>query len=385
MEKGIEKGKTTKKPKILFVIADVAAGHKSGAEAVHQAIEAIAPGQYNVKTIDLFKLADVQPFNSLDTFHTLVSQNRWFEKFLDFWMWLTTSILPFYEIFYYYMQWKMLEDARSIIAAEKPDLVVSVHPFASMLLRGIKSKYPETSYKTATVITDLATFYRGWGDLKAEQVFVPTNEGIERVISFGVAPDKISGPVFPIKPGISNFREKDTVMAELGFSPKRKTVLITGGGLGLKSMLKVINDLVMDTDLQLIIIAGKLSFFRQQLEMRYKNIERVKVFGFVSNIQDYFNVADVIITKPGPATILEAELFNKQVILTRKIGWQETGNITYALQNPNFHYIGERWQQLKTMIDKLWDSSAAKNVKIERRRFDEAQIIAKKLLSLINK
>lgn len=384
MEKTQTQSAKASKTNILFVIADVAAGHRSGAEALARAIEKLEPSKYNIKIIDLFKLADIQPFNSLDTFHTLVSQNRWFEKFLDFWMWLTTVVQPFYQVFYLYFQWKMLAECRRIIAAEKPDLVISVHPFASMILNGIKARYPETAYKTATVITDLATFYRGWGDERAELISVPTATGRELVLSFGVQPEKIISPLFPIKPELREFRPKAEVLAELGFTPKRHTVLITGGGLGIKSMLKAISDLIKDVDLQLIIITGKVEFLRQQLQMRYRNYERVKVFGFVHNIQDYFNAADIVVTKPGPATILEVELFNKQAILTRKIGWQETGNVTYALENPNFRYIADNWQQLKVVAEELLLVNPPQNAKIERRQFDEAEQIARKLIELIN-
>jgi UDP-N-acetylglucosamine:LPS N-acetylglucosamine transferase len=371
------------KPKVLFIIADVAAGHRSGAEAMAKAIQEKYDGKYETKVIDLFKLADVQPFNGLDLVHSLATVNRTVERLQDFGYRLSTEIKFTFDIYYQYMRFFMLKEAKKIIDAEDPDVVVSVHPFCSMVLRMIKENHPDVKYKTVSVVTDLVTIYRGWGDFRADLVISPTAKATNMLTKWGVPIEKIAYPLFPIKPELKNFRPREEVMAELGFSTRKHTILLTGGGFGLKSMMRALQDLARDVDLQLIVITGKLPFLQEQLEMKFKNFERIKIFGYVNNFQDYMNAADLVVTKPGPATVLESELFEKKAVLTRHVGYQEVGNIWYALHNKNFRHIHTNWGELKKTIYDLLEQEKSESEKLSRRKFDESFTIAEKIVALI--
>jgi processive 1,2-diacylglycerol beta-glucosyltransferase len=135
-------------------------------------------------------------------------------------------------------------------------------------------------------------------------------------------------------------------------------------------MLRGMDNIAKDENVQLLIITGKLTEFRKQLQKKYSTNPTVATLGFVENMQDYLNAADIVVTKPGPATILEIELFQKQAILTRKVGIQEIGNIHYALQNPNFRYINDHWDKLSQTVNELLASPYKEFP--ARRNFNEA-------------
>lgn len=99
---------------------------------------------------------------------------------------------------------------------------------------------------------------------------------------------------------------------------------------GVKTLNTAIKKILKDhRDLQMIIIAGKNDSFKNYLLNEHGHDENVAILGFVNNIQDYFNASDIMIGKPGPATILEFEIFNKKAILTKK-NWR-TGSRKYYL------------------------------------------------------
>ncbi|MFW5703157.1 MAG: MGDG synthase family glycosyltransferase [Candidatus Dojkabacteria bacterium] len=372
---------SSKKVKILILLADVAAGHRSAAIALEAAAGASRfRDKCEIVSLDIFKLADIEPFNSLETVHTLVSENRWAEKFVDFWVQLTNLLEPIYDIYHWYMAARLLPRFKKIVDSEQPDVILSVHPFASMMLYSLKKSNPGR-YKTATAITDLVSFYRGWADREADLIFAPTHEAASRLEEFRVSSDRIEYPLFPINPNYKKARSKREVLKELGFSQSKKIILVTGGGLGLTSMLKVIDKLSRHEDWQVIVIAGKREFLKSQLEGKYADAiaqKRLAIFSFVGNFQDYLNLADVIVTKPGPATILEIELFQKPAVLTRPVGHQEQGNIRYALENPNLVRVGESFNNIEEIISNLLELKK----EYRRRSFEEANTIIEKLLKL---
>ena len=171
------------------------------------------------------------------------------------------------------------------------------------------------------------------------------------------------------------------MFSDFGFDLNKQTILLTGGGVGVKSLNKSIEKLSSNDKFQLIIIAGKLDEYKKQLEDQYSLNKNIKVLGYINNIQDYLNASDIIIGKPGPATILEIELFNKKAILTRKIGEQEIGNIDYALRNPKFRYISDKWSRLDETIEELASMNTESNLR--RRNFNECDMMAKEIYTLL--
>src|SRR5690606_11108162 len=115
-------------------------------------------------------------------------------------------------------------------------------------------------------------------------------------------------------------------------------------------------------------------------EYKYLDNKKVKILGYINNMHDYLKIADIVVGKPGPATIIESELFDKKMILTRKIGQQETGNIDYALKNPKFRYIGESWNKLENTIQELLDFNPKQVGELHKREFDECERIVDEIV-----
>jgi UDP-N-acetylglucosamine:LPS N-acetylglucosamine transferase len=55
------------------------------------------------------------------------------------------------------------------------------------------------------------------------------------------------------------------------------------------------------------------------------------LFGFVHNMEELMAASDVVVTKAGPGTLMEALVMRKPVIVTEAVGLQEHGNIDFVL------------------------------------------------------
>jgi len=357
------------KKKVLIVIVDIGNGHKSAANALTSVFESKYSEEFEVKTIDLFKEADVEPFNSADISYKFLSQNKAYEQISN-WTWRFTNTEIGYEIYKSYFLGRILEASEEIIKRENPALVISAYPLTCTILNALKQKGYD--FKYAVTLTDLVTIHRSWADKLADLISSPTKESTKKLIEFGVSKEKIISPLFPLKPELKNFRTKDEVIKELELRSDLPILLLTGGGYGTKAISQAIGTLAGRSDLQTIIIAGKLEDYRKKLEAKYSNNKNVKVLGFVNNMPDYFNASDIVIGKPGGTTVMEIELYNKKAILTKFIGEHDSGNVDYALQDPKIKYISDNWDKLEENIDELLKLDSSEVQKVHKRDFNES-------------
>jgi processive 1,2-diacylglycerol beta-glucosyltransferase len=367
--------------RVLIVIGDAGGGHLSAANALTESFQRLYGNQFRVNVIDIFSLVNVRPYKNSAALYIKINKNRLAEFIYNF-VGLCVSNRFGYAIYRCYVNAKLYNETRKIIAGYNPDIVVANNSIITPLFQ--KMKQENARFKTVILVTDIVQIFRGWGDPDADLVISPTREATQRLIHYGVDPKKIHGPLFPINPRLRNFRPRHKVLEELGFQDKNmKTILVTAGGFGVLSLEDDVNDLIRDEQLQLIILAGRIEGFRKELEERYRNNPRIKILGFIDNIEDYYNVADLIIGKPGPATILEIELFQKKAVLTRRVGVQENGNTEFALRNPNFRAVGNHSKKLRKIVSELL---AEKEIPFtERRSFDESDQIVHKIAELANK
>ncbi|AHC14222.1 glycosyltransferase [Salinispira pacifica] len=123
---------------------------------------------------------------------------------------------------------------------------------------------------------------------------------------------------------------------EYGFSRDKRLILMAGGGEGLprgEKYLEAISRAGLDT--QIVFVCGRnISQYERVQEIAEKYSQAsIHVFGFVNFMYELMNMADVIVTKAGPATIFEALLLQKPLILTQRLYGQEQGNVDFVVNN----------------------------------------------------
>ena len=77
----------------------------------------------------------------------------------------------------------------------------------------------------------------------------------------------------------------------------------------------------------------------ENVELELKNISKyypndnIKILGYINNVPEMLNIADLIITKPGGATVTECLYFDVPMLFIGKISGQEKANARYLEKN----------------------------------------------------
>ncbi|MGP1569233.1 MAG: MGDG synthase family glycosyltransferase [Peptoanaerobacter stomatis] len=131
------------------------------------------------------------------------------------------------------------------------------------------------------------------------------------------------------------------------------TLLIMGGSFGagdIKSVYKELENI--KEDLNIIIICGRNEHLKEKLENRiYRKNPKNKaiIVGFTQEIEKYYQIADIIITKPGGLTVTECIHKNLPMIIPFFIPGQEEGTKDFLLNNQMALYTS-KYIKLSTVV-----------------------------------
>ncbi len=317
-------------PRILFAISDTGSGHRSGAVAISAAIQQLGGPAYECHIVDILARTGMpivrdapQLFDQLST--------RW---------------LPLFNLIYQATDGRRRVDTLTqlvylgahrnllhVLNEVQPDLVVSVHAIVNRMIGYSRSTY-RLPFRFLTVVTDLVTIHAAWSDPQAELCIVPTAEAYER-LSLGPLPHaKLLQLGFPVHPKFAAYeRSQAEAQQDLGVAGAPFTVLITSGGVGSGNLRDVVLDLRRSfPDIQLLVVTGRNTALYEDL-VGLKLGATTAIFGFVDNMEALMAAADVVVTKAGPGTLMEALVMRRPVIVTQAVGPQERGNIDFVLNH----------------------------------------------------
>lgn len=270
-----------------------------------------------------------------------------------------------------------------LLAEEKPDLIISTHPFSTEMISHLK-KNENLNIPLICIMTDYAP-HRTWLSPNVDSYVVANEEMIEPMEEMGVEKNKIHPFGIPVDNDFFNFVNKKEELRNLGLRDDLPTILIMAGNFGLANIGKVFVKLQkVDLDFQIIIITGKNKGLFNDLKqlthgkrlrkrdkilakMHLKNISEkhlkimavkksdefkitkpTKLIYYTNEVDKYMHVSDLIITKPGGLTISEALACNLPMALFGTIPGQEE-------ENANF-LVG------KNMAVKLENASGEENI-----------------------
>ena len=319
----------SRRKRILFAISDTGGGHRSGAAALHAALLQ-HPDAHGLEysTIDLITSTGLPLLRNAPGLYDSLS-TRWLPLW-DLLYQLTNGrrrVDTISEIAYLSAQ----RNIRRAIDAYKPDLVVSVHPLANRFIGHARRTF-NMQFRFITVVTDLVSLHTAWGDLDADLCVAPTQEGADVLLKQGMPLDKVVYAGFPVHPKFTactlTDRESRSLLA---VDVDRFTVLLTAGGVGSGRLRELVVALhTAHPDMQLFVVTGRNAALRTELQ-RLNMPSHVHIYGFVDNMEQLMAASDVVVTKAGPGTLMEALVMRRPVVITEAVGMQEQGNIAFVV------------------------------------------------------
>jgi len=172
-------------------------------------------------------------------------------------------------------------------------------------------------------------------------------DGIGNVFNTGI----------PVSKKYSTQISKKTARERLGLNMDKKTILVTGGGIGAGPVVAVTGSLAEEKDLQTVVICGNNSQLYKKLSSKYSGSESIRIMSFVDNMPDYYSASDLAVMKPGGLSLSEALSAKLPLLLMEPIPGQEqlnmnilcNGNAARRLKN-NSRTSGEALEILENHL-----------------------------------
>lgn len=215
-----------------------------------------------------------------------------------------------------------------------PDVIASTFP-TPMGVVGELRRLGSVKVPNVAIVTDY-TAHRQWFHEYADHYFVATSEVKHDLISFGIDKEVIDVYGIPLRRKFSSEAvkalrsQRPALMRQFCLSEDRPVVLLMGGGSGLLADASEWESFIANSDMQYLVVCGQ----NRRMERRFAALsnDRVRVYGFTSEIDKLMAVSDVIVTKPGGLTLTESMAIGVPLILFKPIPGQEEMNADFAVR-----------------------------------------------------
>lgn len=320
--------------RILVIYAPYGSGHKSIALKIANYIS--ENSDYEVKVLDVAKYSNLLGKISVKLFDLVISRGLFitFSFIYDIADNKLASLNQMQTVKRAFDNKKLREE----VVDFNPDITISTHFFGGNII-SYYNKLGLINSKIISVVTDYVThsFWRR-DHVNHDAIIVANSIMKNNLVKKGISSDKIYdfGIPFDFKK-MSVIKNKNYIIKKYNIDSSKLTFLFFGGGAygNLKSYDYFKKIVKCNYPINLIFISGK----NQKLEEKCRsyviknNIKNVHVLGFVSDIYSLLNVSDVVITKPGGATLTECINMRVPLILIPGNGGPEKYNARYIVKN----------------------------------------------------
>ena len=338
--------------KILIAYATAGIGHKKAAQAVKAALDEMAPADTEVRLIDA--LDYTSPFF------------KWI--YLQMYLFMVNKTPTFWGLSYYLTDnplvniiisklrrlnnWSNSKKLREYLLLWKPDVVISTHFFASEVI-GDMNKKGLLGSRLVTVVTDYRS-HSWWIADKTDTYVVACEDTKSDLIKWGVEALRIKVLGIPVEPIFSKPLDGKAILDKTGLEDDRLTVLVIGGGFGvgpIEAIVKIIDSI--SRPMQMITICGHNEELVKRLEaLKSKFKDKMVVFGFVNNVYEYMEIADLLISKSGGITVSESLAKELPMVVIAPIIGQETRNSSFLVSHGAAIKV-EKIDGLREALEKL--------------------------------
>ncbi|MEK7061689.1 MAG: glycosyltransferase [Patescibacteria group bacterium] len=221
----------------------------------------------------------------------------------------------------------------SFIRDFDPDFILATNPLPLQLVSLIKEKNI-IDILSANVCTDFG-FHLVWHSPDINYYFVATEEIKKSLFTHGVNLSKIKITGIPIRLAFNQLSDRHEFLKSLNLDFSRPVLLIMGGQLKYKDLLKVVSGIrEKNSSVQFIIVTRRDKNLQKELKNSdLKKDVAVKVFEFVMDIEKFMAASDLILSKAGGSTTAECLVKKLPMIVYKTIPGQEEDNVNYLVSN----------------------------------------------------
>ena len=227
-----------------------------------------------------------------------------------------------------------------------PDIVISSHFYGSNMA-SLLNKAGKINAQLITIVTDYQVHEIWMTSDYPDESFVVANEIVKdsmeeqkcyskNIYPFGIPFNERKVRELPNKPAIFKKHGLDVRIPVITF--------FGGGSIGSTIYLKYLKALLKKKlGYQIVFICGRSEELKKKADELAKTNPNLKVYGFTNDAYELMDIADIVISKPGGATVTECLELQKYMVLIPGVGGQEKYNAKFVKQNAYGIYLPGLW------------------------------------------
>lgn len=246
-----------------------------------------------------------------------------------------------------------------LIEKEKPNIIISTHPFATQMTGRLKRK-GKINCKISTIMTDFQIHNQWLQEFEyIDNYFVSNEQMKNEMIKLGIDATKIYVTGIPVSERFLENFNKESILKEFGLQENKRTILFFGGGemgLGKEKTCQILKILAEDfKEVQIVAISGRNeemnNEFRKIVKMN-KSEERIKVLEYTTKVPELMSISNIVITKPGGLTSTESIVSELPLIIINPIPGQEEQNAEF-LENAKIGIWLKKEDNIKEILSSI--------------------------------
>ncbi len=329
--------------KILYLYLNTGGGHISGAKALSHAMEEAHPGECENFMLDALDPKSKFIRNVVEEGYKVSVQDHP-------WLWPITfesskfSLVQQIELMVL-RPW-IKPHLKKYIQEQGITKIVILHFLLIQLVHEILIE-EGWSIPMVTVVMDPFTVHPFWFIRKDRPLVVFSHQAKGDALKHRVDPQMIKVIPLMLRRHFERPMPADLIALEktkFGFITGKKLLLLAGGGDGIPGAQNILKQaLLQRLDVEIAVVCGKNAKLQAQCESMVAKYgsgrPMVRIYGFVDFMYELMNMADLVISKGGPATVMEILMLHKPLIVVNYIYGQEKGNVNFVIKNDVGHYI----------------------------------------------
>lgn len=166
-------------------------------------------------------------------------------------------------------------------------------------------------------------------ETELDYIFIPHEDLIDEFCSQGIPKAKLIPLGIPIRPIFKSSISISKAKELLNYDSKKKHIMIMGGSMGAGDIYNLSRGFInsFNSEEITIICGTNLKLYKSLKALKLNS--NVKILGFVNNISEIMDSADILISKAGGLTSTEAMFKNIPIVLINPIPGVETNNCNF--------------------------------------------------------
>lgn len=173
-----------------------------------------------------------------------------------------------------------------------------------------------------------------WVKRDVDRYCVPTPAAAEQLIRWGARRERIVMTGIPVSKRFHSQASAEAMKRRLGLPTDRPMVLVMGGGMGPLRMDQIVRELAssLRPTVSIVVITGLNERMRRRVNKMRSTISpdnSVAVHGWVENVNEWMQAADVLVTKPGGLSLTEAATVGLPMVCVNPIPGPEENHCRF--------------------------------------------------------